>query len=183
MSSGRTHDKITLICLPIVGGISLGLTHNAESTLWIGGSFLFGGLMFGPDLDIRSNQSSRWGWFRWIWLPYRRAIPHRSIFSHGPIVGTFFRLLYITLWVVVGAMLYLILQHVWGWQTWNGKQIWRSMQPAIILLSPKLLVIFVGLEIGAMSHYLADFFSSGGKKIFKPRKKPGSSKKSRSSRV
>jgi uncharacterized metal-binding protein len=89
MSSGRTHDQITLISLPILTGISLVVTRNAELTLWVAGSFLFGGLMFGPDLDIHSNQSLRWGWLRWMWQPYRRAIPHRSILSHGPVICGF----------------------------------------------------------------------------------------------
>jgi uncharacterized metal-binding protein len=179
MSSGRTHDKITLICLPICCGLSLLLTRSAEITLWIGGSFLFGGLMFGPDLDIRSNQYGRWGWFRWIWLPYRWAIPHRSILSHGPIVGTLFRLVYLSLWVGSIGLAYILIDRFWGRHTLNIWEVWRSIQPLLRQRLPWLLVIFVGLELGSMSHYVADFFSSLSKKIFKPQRKSGSNKKSR----
>jgi uncharacterized metal-binding protein len=181
MSSGRTHDRITLLSLPILTGISLSFTRNAELTLWVAGSFLFGGLMFGPDLDIHSNQSIRWGWFGWLWQPYRRAIPHRSIFSHGPIIGTVCRLLYVAMWLALGGLISQSIYHFWGWPTWNELQIWRSIQKFVLQHFPTLLGIFVGLEIGAMSHYSADFLSSLAKslskKVFKPEQKSGVKKK------
>jgi uncharacterized metal-binding protein len=192
MSSGRTHDRITLISLPILTGVSLMLTRNAELTLWVAGSFLFGGLMFGPDLDIHSNQSIRWGWLRWMWQPYRKAIPHRSALSHGPLIGTICRLLYVGLWVILLGLLYQSACHFLKWPTWTEVQIWRSMQQFVTKNSTTLLGIFVGLEVGSMSHYSADFLSSLSKKIFAEKKlidrqdpiistesKPRHSKKSR----
>jgi uncharacterized metal-binding protein len=165
MSSGRTHDQITLISLPILTGISLALTRNAELTLWVAGSFLFGGLMFGPDLDIHSNQSVRWGWLRWMWQPYRRAIPHRSALSHGPVIGTVCRLLYVGLWIILISLAYQSVCHFLKWPTWNEVQIWRSIQQFGNRNSTTLLGIFVGLEVGSMSHYTADFLSSLSKKF------------------
>jgi uncharacterized metal-binding protein len=182
MSSGRTHDQITLISLPILTGISLVVTRNAELTLWVAGSFLFGGLMFGPDLDIHSNQSLRWGWLRWMWQPYRRAIPHRSILSHGPVIGTICRLLYVGLWLVLLGLIYQSICHFRGWPTWNEGQIWRSIQQFVSKYLVPLIGIFVGLEIGAMSHYSADFLSSWSKKISKLGKKPTEAVKSKSLR-
>jgi uncharacterized metal-binding protein len=192
MSSGRTHDRITLISLPILTGISLLLTRNAELTLWVAGSFLFGGLMFGPDLDIHSNQSIRWGWLRWMWQPYRQAIPHRSALSHGPIIGTVCRLLYVGLWVILLGLLYQSACYFLKWPMWSEVQIWRSIQQFVTKHSATLLGIFVGLEVGSMSHYSADFLSSLSKKIFAEKKpidhqdpiiatesKPRHSKKSR----
>jgi uncharacterized metal-binding protein len=192
MSSGRTHDRITLISLPILTGVSLMLTRNAELTLWVAGSFLFGGLMFGPDLDIHSNQSIRWGWLRWMWQPYRQAIPHRSALSHGPLIGTICRLLYVGLWAVLLGLLYQSACHFLKWPTWTEVQIWRSMQQFVTKNSTTLLGILVGLEVGSMSHYSADFLSSLSKKIFAEKKpidrqdpiisnesKPRQSKKSR----
>jgi uncharacterized metal-binding protein len=170
MSSGRTHDRITLISLPILTGISLMLTRNAELTLWVAGSFLFGGLMFGPDLDIHSNQSIRWGWLRWMWQPYRQAIPHRSALSHGPLIGTICRLLYVGLWAVLLGLLYQSACHFLKWPTWTEVQIWRSMQQFVTKNSTTLLGILVGLEVGSMSHYSADFLSSLSKKIFAEKK-------------
>src|SRR5918998_3916008 len=58
---------------------------------------LFGGLMFGPDLDIQSRQYTRWGVFRFLWLPYRAFFRHRSRWSHGIIFGTLIRVVYFAL--------------------------------------------------------------------------------------
>jgi uncharacterized metal-binding protein len=172
MSSGRTHDRITLISLPILTGISLLLTRNAELTLWVAGSFLFGGLMFGPDLDIHSNQSIRWGWLRWMWQPYRQAVPHRSALSHGPIIGTVCRLLYVGLWVILLALLYQSACYFLKWPMWNEVKTWRAIQQFVTKHHAILLSIFVGLEVGSMSHYSADFLSSLSKKIFAEKKSP-----------
>lgn len=72
MPSGRTHDRITLWALPFVTGVAFWQTKSGHLTLLITGGFLFGGLMFGPDLDIYSRQYQRWGFLRFIWLPYQK---------------------------------------------------------------------------------------------------------------
>ncbi len=64
MPSGRTHDRITLWCLPIVAVGTYMLTQQLPWMLIASGGFLFGGLMFGPDLDIHSVQYKRWGILR-----------------------------------------------------------------------------------------------------------------------
>ena len=94
MPSGVVHDRITIWILPWVVGITYCLTRSAELTLILAGGYLFSGMMFGPDLDIRSIQYKRWGIIRGIWLPYRRFLRHRSAWSHGFLLGTFVRLIY-----------------------------------------------------------------------------------------
>src|ERR1051325_6932273 len=88
MPSGKTHDAITVILAAptFVGawGLTGNLTLAALATL----AMLFGGFMFGPDLDIQSRQYTRWGLFRFLWLPYRMLFKHRSRWSHGIIFGT-----------------------------------------------------------------------------------------------
>ena len=95
MPSGSTHDRITLWSLPWVVGLTLLLTRNGDLTLIVTVAFLFSGLMFGPDLDIYSVQFKRWGKLRWIWLPYQNLLRHRSIISHGLIIGTVVRVIYL----------------------------------------------------------------------------------------
>lgn len=70
---------------------------------------LFGGLMFGPDLDIQSRQYTRWGVFRFLWLPYRGMFKHRSRWSHGIIFGTLIRVIYFVavLAIIASAAIYL----------------------------------------------------------------------------
>jgi uncharacterized metal-binding protein len=84
MPSGRTHDRITLWSLPLVASCTYLITRHSTPTLMICAGFLFGGLMLGPDLDIHSIHYKRWGWFRWIWLPYRGSMVGLELgaFSH-----------------------------------------------------------------------------------------------------
>ena len=108
MASGKTHDKITLIFSPIVAITFLLLninlfTKNGAIFLTIIGlaSYIFGGFMFSGDLDIKSNEFKRWGKLRFIWVPYQRFFKHRSIFSHGFILGPIIRILYLYLIFII----------------------------------------------------------------------------------
>ncbi|NET52662.1 MAG: metal-binding protein, partial [Merismopedia sp. SIO2A8] len=100
MPSGQTHDRITLWSLPVVSGLCVTLTKSSDLTLMLSAGFLFGGLMFGPDLDIYSRQFKRWGWLRWIWIPYQKSMRHRSVLSHGLLIGTTLRVVYLAIWIV-----------------------------------------------------------------------------------
>jgi uncharacterized metal-binding protein len=168
MASGNTHDRITQLCLPLVAVGGLLLSRSWELTLWLGGSFLFSGLMFGPDLDIHSNQSMRWGYFQWLWIPYRRLVPHRSPFSHGPIIGTLGRILYVLLLTGLCALAIKFLGRAIGQTTWNAHQLEMSLRNWMVQHLAQLWTIFIGLELGAMTHYVADWISSGLKKGRKP---------------
>ncbi len=161
MPSGITHDRITLWTLPWISGGTYILTRHGEITLIVAGGFLFSGLMFGPDLDIYSLQYKRWGILRGIWQPYRKLFRHRSIFSHGPILGTLVRVFYLFLIVAVWAIIIIaIAQLVWGFE-WNWQ---RFTQQQLYLLRTKYfaetVALFLGLEFGAMSHYLSDLINS-----------------------
>jgi len=68
-------------------------------------AFLVGGLWLSPDLDTRSNALHRWGPLGGIWWPYRRLIRHRSIWSHGPLIGTASRLLLLLAWTLLVSVL------------------------------------------------------------------------------
>ena len=94
MASGETHDQSTKAwSIPI--GLGLGLLFGWKYALIGGVSFLIGGLWLSPDLDTHSNASNRWGILKLIWWPYRKIIPHRSILSHGPFIGSGIRLSYL----------------------------------------------------------------------------------------
>src|ERR687894_28659 len=94
MPSGKTHDAITIILAAPTFVAAWGITGNLALALLATGAMLFGGLMFGPDLDIQSRQYTRWGIFRFLWLPYRGMFRHRSRWSHGIIFGTLIRVVY-----------------------------------------------------------------------------------------
>lgn len=174
MPSGRTHDRITLISLPLVVGSSLLITRNAEYTLIAAGAFLFSGMMFGPDLDIYSVQYQRWGVLRWLWLPYRKLFSHRSLFSHGFTIGTLIRVFYLSIFLIlVAIVLVAFAQTIWGF-SWNWRDFW--LKAWRLLHKERLgwtIACFVGLELGAMSHYLSDWLNSAYKRNRSPKKTQG----------
>jgi uncharacterized metal-binding protein len=181
MSSGRTHDRITLWTLPIVVLIAFRVTLDGWLTTIVCLGFLFGGWMFGPDLDIHSVQYKRWGWFRFIWLPYRGRIRHRSRLSHGPVIGTAVRVLYFSGWVALVGLIVVDVMNssqrtalTWGQLMsgigWGVKTYWSYW-----------VALLVGLELGAFSHYATDWLTSKPKKGKKTAKtKRPSSRQSKS---
>jgi len=178
MPSGRTHDRITLWSLPLVAGLTFERTQSSGMALLVSGGFLFGGLMFGPDLDVHSRQYRRWGLLRWIWLPYRRSMRHRSFWSHGPLVGTVVRLLYLLVWLVLfglgaialSAAVYYALGSLDRWQIMAQQVVTLSVEHGGRSLQQhanELLAIVIGLELGALSHSLSDWCGSRLKRLSK----------------
>ncbi len=175
MPSGRTHDRVTLWSLPIIAGGTLLTTSRADLAFWVSGGFLFSGLIFGPDLDLYSFHYQRWGKLRWLWQPYQRAIKHRSIWSHGPLIGTMGRVLYLSLWLaLLGIFCVGIVQLICG-NAYTGKKLWAIFQESIVKDRSVYFALFWGLELGAMSHYVSDWLVSKFKRISKGKAKPTSS--------
>ena len=172
MPSGRTHDHITLYSLPIITVLAGWVVHSAVVALAVGAAYLFAGLMFGGDLDTRSHQYNRWLWLRWMWLPYRRSFKHRSIWTHGPIVGTGVRILYVFLWGLLPlGLIFGVGYVVWDWawqpQVWGDRLYEWVMSPAGasgFVVWEILLAVVIGLELGAMSHSISDWVGSTAKR-------------------
>ena len=178
MPSGRTHDRITLWTMPLLAAGTLLATRSSLHGLLATGAYLFGGLMLSPDLDIHSRPYKRWGPLRWIWLPYRKAMAHRSMLSHGPLLGTVLRILYLGTWVLVAVAIAVVcwaqLQSPKQWQTLSLVQLeWllKRGQEKLLLHPAETLLLFLGLEAGAMSHALSDWSSSAVKRWRKARAK------------
>jgi len=163
MPSGILHDRITYLCTPAVGlttyGVLNWLRNRSSSSTETGflaaltaGAFLFGGLWLSPDLDIYSDPFKRWGWLRWIWLPYQNNVVHRSWISHGPIIGTLLRLLYLGLWISLFALLLLALLRILGIDR-KVLEFAKKLTPSMT----EIFAIFVGLELSAISHIVADY--------------------------
>lgn len=157
MPSGKNHDRITFFCLPCLFIASFILTQQSLLTFLVAGSFLFSGLMFGPDLDIYSVQFKRWGILRGLWLPYQKLFSHRSFFSHGFIIGTVIRIVYLgTMALVIAILTIGIAQLIWGFP-WNWHKLAISSFTLLTnVYEQESIAILIGLELGAMSHYLAD---------------------------
>lgn len=165
MPSGQTHDRITLWSLPAVTGLTLAVTRSSNLALIVSGGFLFSGLMFSPDLDLRSRPFKRWGWLRWIWIPYQKVMRHRSFFSHGLLIGTTLRVLYLAvcfllLAVFIVGIIQLFRDIAWSWQ---GLE--REVRRSLFEYRVEWIALFVGLELGALSHSFSDWLGSTYKRF------------------
>ena len=166
MPSGRTHDVITIaLAVPVFAGVYT-YTRSVETAAIVTAAFIFGGLMFGPDLDTVSRQYSRWSVFRVMWYPYRSFFKHRSRFSHGLIFGALLRVIYFlgvtTLIVFLAAFIWAAISGSSGLETSTLTTAWRSIgnYTRIHLGESFLLFIFLGLWIGAASHTFTDMAGS-----------------------
>ncbi|EDX83736.1 hypothetical protein S7335_1433 [Synechococcus sp. PCC 7335] len=176
MPSGRTHDRITLWCLPFVTVSAFGLTYSVPLTVIVSLSFLVGGFMLGPDLDIRSIQYVRWGLLRWIWLPYQITIKHRSQLSHGPVIGTALRVAYLAVWLSLFMLIGIGLLNI----LWDAQITWQTLiRPFRLMFGQYLsewLAVVIGLEIGSISHSISDVFGSKINKRKRRRKRKNTRK-------
>jgi len=162
MPDGRTHDVITFLLAPPAFAAAFAATGNVANSFVVTAAFLFGGVMFGPDLDTVSRQYSRWGVFRWLWYPYRAFFSHRSRFSHGLLLGALIRVIYfmgaVSLVILSAAYIAAILR---GGQPAGFTDISGIWAPVGNLMRESigenaLLLIFNGLWAGAASHTFTD---------------------------
>src|SRR5256884_7237695 len=132
MPSGKSHDAITFILAAPTFVAAWGLTGKVALALLATGAMLFGGLMFGPDLDIQSRQYTRWGVFRFLWLPYKAVFRHRSRWSHGIVFGTLIRVVYfaavltLLFWAGVYARAVFLAGAPPGWR--DVAHVWRVVE-------------------------------------------------------
>jgi uncharacterized metal-binding protein len=167
---------VTLWSSPIIAGATLYLTKRADLAFWVSGGFLVSGLIFGPDLDLYSYHYKRWGIFRYLWRPYQKTLKHRSIWSHGPIVGTIGRIVYLGLWLGLVGLLWLgISQLIWG-QAYTGQQLLGIFKHSVDRDRAVYIAVFCGLELGAMSHYMSDWTVSTFKRSTLTKKRQGGTK-------
>lgn len=163
MPSGKTHDIVTyLVALPTA---YFAYQWTGGDWLLVGlvtGATVFSGLMFGPDLDIRSKQYTRWGALRYFWWPYQKLLPHRSRLSHGIVFGPAVRIVYFCVVTLLLTVAYsyvrasvlggeplgpdklarkLPLLQRYAHQAWQQKETWA---------------VLIGLWWGAATHTLTD---------------------------
>ena len=146
MASGHHHDRATVgWSLPI--GLAVGsLLGPASGGIALAG-FLFGGLWLSPDLDTRCNALRRWGPLSGIWWPYRRLIPHRSIWSHGPLLGTAVRLLVLLGWTLLISNLIPKI---------NPNDVLSALQWAVQNHPQQSAALLLGLEASVWLHLIQD---------------------------
>ena len=156
MAIGRDHDRATLVaCMPF--GLALTPWLGLEAGLIGAGAFAFGGLWLSPDLDTQSKPLHRWGALRWIWWPYRRLVPHRSLFSHGPLIGMALRLLWLLSCGLLGwLLLQELLQFLLGLSIASPSTLAESLKTIALARPRMVLSVALGLEASVWLHLLMD---------------------------
>ena len=152
MAAGLDHDRATLTwCLPVglLAGWGLGWFNGVLTAL----AFMVGGLWLSPDLDVRSTALRRWGVLRGIWWPYRRLFPHRSLFSHGPLIGMALRLAWLSallllIWMALSSLLAPSLP--------TPSQAWPGLVTALRQHPRAVISVLLGLESSVWLHLVLD---------------------------
>jgi uncharacterized metal-binding protein len=140
MASGKNHDRSILLTTPVMLAAVVASGHP-QVGLIATSSYYLGGMYLSPDLDLISRPYKRWGFLRWLWLPYQRLIPrHRHWLSHGPVIGSAVRLVYLAALVSPLWFFFPGLQQV----QWSG------------VTAPNAMAAFCGVELSALNHLLLD---------------------------
>lgn len=153
MPDGRVHSMASILLAGAAGFTTyqLHLLDQPHAVALACGSLA--GLLLTPDLDVDTGSvSDDWArsvvgrgpaLFWWlIWRPYSALIPHRSPFSHFPILGTVLRLGYLSLVVWVIA--------------WSVHLAAPITIPAIHTIPWWFPLAFVGLALSDFLHWVLD---------------------------
>ncbi len=141
MPNGRTHDAISLITIPIVIISSYFIIEDLILIFIVSLSYIFASFMFNGDLDTNSKPFNRWYILKMFWIPYQLMFYHRSYFTHGIVIGTMIRIIY----VLIIPLLILISIDI------------KNLMIFINVISHEyFLYSLIGLEIGSTIHTISD---------------------------
>lgn len=166
MPSGKTHDAVTIVLAVPAFAVAYAATGVVWPAVLVTAGFLFGGLMFGPDLDTSSVQFTRWSVLRVLWFPYRSFFRHRSRWTHGLLFGTLLRVVYFMGVATIVAFLvsYAYTARAGGElpAVWDLARVWTTMrrESDAVLGDLGAMALFVGMWLGAASHTFTDMAGS-----------------------
>lgn len=179
MSKGSTHDKFSFFLIPIIILIAILMLEFTQLNkllfvCLVVGFYIIGFLFFSPDLDLKGNSYYRWRFLRFIWIPYQKVIPHRSILSHGIFIGTMLRIFYLFfIGNIFTSFLYFLFTNKNNLSLFSECffKINSSFFNYISIYKEVSISIFIGLELAAIYHIFMDVSSSFIKlKKIKPKK-------------
>ncbi len=131
-------------------------THENLGAYMVG--FALGTLILSPDLDTFSRPYKNWGVLRFIWWPYQKSLKHRSWLTHGPLIGTLLRSVYLLL---VCALTYSLIIYLFKASEIHSvdnlfSQYNFNLEFSFTKNINIIAYLFIGLEISALGHLLAD---------------------------
>lgn len=140
MPNSKTHDRATIIFSPIVVGGVFWFDLELNATVTFIALYFFSSFMFNGDLDVISKPYNRWGFIKFLWIPYQKMFSHRSIWTHGILIGTTIRLFYLGVLFSPVILLDVV----------NLQEIFTTNLEFFI-------IIFLGLESGSIVHTTLDY--------------------------
>lgn len=159
MPSGKTHDRIALISLfpTFLAGYYFFKDIGLASFLAM--FTLLGAYLLGPDLDTKSSNYYRWGPLKFIWLPYRKVIKHRSRLSHSFVVGPALKMLYLVIVFLIGCgvISYFMLNQDFSFFVSSQK---NNFQQIYFNFKIYIIIAFVGILWANAQHLITDFVVS-----------------------
>lgn len=161
MANGKAHEKLNISFL-VLGVLVAVIMFNKD--WYVNGSYLILGYLIGtfylnPDLDLVSRPFKRWGIIKFVWYPYQ-TFKHRSIWTHGYIIGDVIRYAYILSLFVIPILLLSCLPFVSA----------KIIDHFFILLEEykiSFFLIVAGNVLSSAAHTLTDQTTSTFKKIIK----------------
>ncbi|RJP02172.1 hypothetical protein D3D03_02200 [Exiguobacterium sp. RIT452] len=151
MPSGNVHDTVNSVALTSYVAYSVATQQTDWLPTAIG--LAVGTLWLSPDLDLKSEPYYRLGPFRVLWMPYVKIMPHRSIWSHGLIIGDIIRLLYSAAFLIPLLFLALYVEIIDP----STVDLWFESMPAFV----------IGIMVASTIHIVLDHSSS----LFRTKKK------------
>lgn len=168
MPRGRTHDKISAGALPVIYFCFIILFHDLNIACIGLVAYLFASFMFSGDLDIASRQTNRWGSLKFIWIPYKKMFKHRSVFTHGFILGTIVRILYVFFLFLICLFCCSI---IIGQNLSTFMEVLNYIKTFIFSHQKATMALLLGLEAGNSLHTASDLIGTYIKINFKKKKK------------
>lgn len=144
MPSGNVHDTVNTVAL--TGYVAYSVATQQTDWLPTAIGLAVGTLWLSPDLDLKSEPYYRLGPFRVLWMPYVKIMPHRSIWSHGLIIGDIIRLLYSAAFLIPLLFLALYVEIIDP----STVDLWFAAMPAFI----------IGIIVASTIHIALDHASS-----------------------
>jgi uncharacterized metal-binding protein len=130
-----------------------------RTTLLVVGAYLFSGLFLSNDLDTQSRIYKRWGPIRVVWYPYQRLVAHRSILSHGILIGPLLRVLYLYVMVELALLVAYRIATLAGYPMQvvdTGFRLSANLLPYLVGHPQLSVPLLAGLILGGLSHSIID---------------------------
>jgi uncharacterized metal-binding protein len=158
MPMGTTHRTInTFASIPFTGAVYIALHRSPLESLCFFAGYTFATFFMNPDLDLVSDGYQSWGFFRFYWWPYQKALAHRSFLSHFPIISTIGRIIYL-LWLPV-LLIFLLGSSIQS----LARDTFYDWIPEF---APYLLFLVLGMMCSDTLHLFLDLSSTKLKRTF-----------------